>query len=302
MLNLNDLRLFAHVVDNGGYTAAARVVGIAKQTLSKRVAELERQAGQRLVQRSSRSFKVTEAGEDLYQHARHILIEAESAEATLQGRLAEPSGQVRITASVPTAQLFLAPLLPRIAAALPKVRIALEASDRFVDIVREGFDLALRDHTGSLPDSELVTRFLRYEDFWLVASPAFLAHSREPDTPEALSGHKRVASELDALDWNLTNQAGGTTPAGRMETVFVANESMVLLEAALADLGVARLPSSICRDAIGQRKLHRILPDWSAGRITTSLLMPSRRGQLPSVRAVADLLVEFFAGKTRGQQ
>ena len=151
MLNLNDLFYFVQIVEHGGLAPAGRALGIPKSTLSKRLLELERDTGTRLIQRTSRSFAVTEIGQDLYRHAAAMMIEAEAAENVIKGRLAEPSGTVRITAAIPTAQNMLADLLPRLAHAYPKVRIVLHATDRFVDIVQEGFDIALRAHRLPLP-------------------------------------------------------------------------------------------------------------------------------------------------------
>ncbi|HEX8661058.1 MAG TPA: LysR family transcriptional regulator, partial [Brevundimonas sp.] len=130
VLNLNDLQAFVQVVDHGGFTAAGRALGVPKSTLSKRLSDLETAIGVRLVQRTSRSFAVTEIGRDFYRHAAAMLIEAEAAENVVKGRLAEPSGTVRITASLPIAQFRLASLLPRLAASFPKVRIMLDVSDR----------------------------------------------------------------------------------------------------------------------------------------------------------------------------
>jgi DNA-binding transcriptional LysR family regulator len=187
MLNLNDLQMFMQVIDHGGFTAASKVLGTPKQTLSKRVAELERRAGVRLIQRTSRSFTVTELGRELYRHAVAMVTEAGAAEDLIKGRLAEPSGLVRITAAIPTVQTQLAPLLPRIATAYPKIRIELHASDRFVDVVQEGYDIALRAHFVPLPDSDLVQRRLGTEYFWLVASPSYLK-GRSPTDPDDIAG------------------------------------------------------------------------------------------------------------------
>jgi DNA-binding transcriptional LysR family regulator len=291
MLNLNDLRLFALVVDHGGFAPAARHLAVPKSTLSKRVAALESQLGVRLLQRTSRSFSVTEAGRDLHRHATAMLVEAEAAEHTVRGRMAEPTGTVRITASVPTAQLLLAPLLPGLARALPKVGIVLQATDRFVDIVQEGIDIALRSHFAPLPDSGLVQRQLEYDPGWLVASPAYLLERGEPSQPEDLASHDGLLVDPGQAAWRLADGHGRTTDATPFPR-FHADEAVVLLEAARAGLGIACLPAKLCRALIAGGVLRRVLPDWNAGGVTTTLLMPHRRGLLPSVRAVADFLVE----------
>ncbi len=290
MLNLNDLQVFVQVVDHGGFTAASRKLGVPKSTLSKRVKELERQAGVRLIQRTSRSFTVTELGQELYRHASAMLIEAEAAEHVISGRLAEPSGTVRVTASIPTAQHFLAPLLPEIAAAHPRIRVALHVTDGFVDVVQDGFDIAIRDHRKPLPDSGLVQRRLGIDAFWLVASEGYAERLGSVRHPSELLGAEGVFASLGDTGWTLRNE-DGVTHTISLPARYHANETIPLMEAARAGLGIACLPSRLCAGAIRAGELQRVLPGWTAGEITTTLLMPHRRGQLPSVRVVADVLI-----------
>lgn len=293
MLNLNDLSLFVHVVDHGGFAPAARALGVPKSTLSKRVAELERALDVRLIQRTSRSFAVTELGADVHRHAAAMLIEAEAAENAVQGRLAEPSGTVRITTSVPTAQLTLAPLLPELALTYPKIRIVLHAADRFVDVVQEGYDIALRSHFAPLQDSGLVQRRLETDPVMLAAAPAYLATHGTPERPEDLADHDGLVSEIDIGGWTLIGPDDATAQIAPRPR-FHADESMVLLAAARAGLGIAALPSKFCADLLAEGTLVRVLPEWSAGSVTTTLLVPHRRGQLPSVRAAIDFIASRF--------
>lgn len=172
--NFNDLHMFVQAVDNGGFAAAARHLGVPKSTVSKRVAELEANLDIRLIHRTSRSFVLTDVGKDFYDHARAAVIEAEAAESVVQRRQAEPQGTVRITASVPVAQFHLADRLPVLARAYPKLDLQLHVTDRFVDLVREGFDIAIRSHFAPLPDSDLMQRRMTVEQITLVASPDYL--------------------------------------------------------------------------------------------------------------------------------
>lgn len=290
MLNLNDLVVFVQVVAHGGLAAASRALGVPKSTLSKRLAELEKAAGVRLIQRTSRSFIVTETGRDFHRHAAAMLIEAEAAEEVLKGRLAEPSGTVRITASLPTVQFSLAPLLPRLAVKYPKVRIMLDATDRFVDVVQEGFDIAIRAHYAALPDSNLVQRRIGFDPNWLVASEDYLRRKGSPAHPNEASQFDGLMVSPQETAWTLRNSQG-TVAKVALSSRYVANEAVALLEAAKAGLGIASLPSSFCTSLIESGALVRVLSDWTAGGVTTTLLMPSRRGQLPSVKAIADQLV-----------
>ena len=299
MLNLNDLLVFVQVVNHGGFAAAGRALGLPKSTLSKRLAELEKTLGARLIQRTSRSFAVTEIGRDFHRHAAAMLIEAEAAEEVVKGRLAEPSGTVRITASLPIAQFRLAPLLPRLAARYPKIRITLDVSDRFVDIVQEGFDIAVRNHFAPLPDTGLVQRRIHDDPAWLVTSADYLRDRSLPARPEDVNGLDGLMASASERTWTLRGTDGAAaevTPSPR----YVANETIALLEAAKAGLGVACLASGFCAQSIEAGALVRVLPGWTAHGVATTLLMPHRRGQLPSVRVVADHLVSELSQRPQG--
>jgi DNA-binding transcriptional LysR family regulator len=289
MLNLNDLRFFVHAAESGGFAAASRRLGLPKSTISKRVGELERQLGLSLVHRSSRRFVLTDPGRDFYDHARAAVIEAEAAESVVHRRLAEPAGMVSITASVPSAQFHLARQLPVLARTYPKLRIRLHVTDRFVDLVQEGFDIAVRSHYGPLPDSDLLQRRLRQDRIVLVASPAYLAERGVPETPEALSDHDGLLIGPSTATWELSGprqRTVSTSPNPR----FFADESLALIGAAEAGLGIAALPHGIAAPALQGGRLAAVLPEWHAGTVTTTILTPHRRSQLPSVRAVIDFL------------
>ena len=295
MLNLNDLHLFVQAVESGGFAPAARRLRMPKSTISKRVAELEAELGARLIHRTSRSFTLTEVGRDFYDHARAALIEAESAEAVVRRRLAEPSGTVKLTASVPVVQFYLADHLPALARAYPRIHLEVHATDRFVDLVQEGFDIAVRSHFAPLPDSALVQRRISVEPIFLVAAPAYLDAHGAPDRPEELNDREALLTGPSATTWRLRSDEGAeveVAPKPRM----TADESAVLLKACMAGLGITCLPDGICRAAIESGKLVRVLSRWTAGAVTTTMLMPHRRGQLPAVRAVVAFLSECLGG------
>lgn len=291
MLDLGDLAYFVAAVEHGGFAAAARRLGQPRSTVSKRVAALEAALGVRLIQRTSRSFTLTGLGRDFHEHARAALIEAEAAQDLVRRRQAEPSGTVRITASVPTAQVLLAPRLPGLAARYPRLHLQVDVADRFVDVVQEGYDIAIRDHFAPLPDSDLVQRRIAVNPVLLVASPGYLDRRGVPAMPEDLAAHDGLLVAADATVWRLRDGEGRqaeVAPRARM----TANESMVLAAAAEAGLGITCLPEKMCRDALADGRLARVLPAWTTGTVTTTLVMPHRRGQLPGVRAV----VEDLAG------
>lgn len=293
MFNLNDLQLFVHIVDHGGFTAASRALKLPKQTLSKRLAELERRAGVRLIQRTSRSFLVTELGRELYRHAAAMVIEAEAAENVILGRLSEPSGTVRITAAVPTVQVRLASLLPEIARTYPRIRCVLDASDRFVDVVRDGYDIALRSHVAPLPDSDLVQRRIGTEEIWLVASREYCA-GRTLAKPEDIRHFDGIfASERETT--LVLRDDGGDEHRVELTPRYIANEASAIRGAVDAGLGIGALPSAMCARDIRDGTLVRVCSGYTAGEITMTLLMPHRRGLLPSVRVVADVITKQFA-------
>ena len=293
MINLNDLVFFVAAVEHGGFAPASRRLGLPKSTLSKRVAELEDALQARLIHRSSRSFTLTDVGRDFYDHARASIIEAEAAQDAVRQRVAEPSGTVRITASVPVAQEQLAPHLPRLAQRFPRLRVQLDVTDRFVDVVQEGYDIAVRSHFAALPDSDLVQRQVRRESIVLVASPGYLDAASVPTVPDALEHHAGLLSGPGVNRWTLVRE-GAEADVVQVATSarLIANESQVLRAAAIAGLGIACLPESLCRQDLAEGRLRRVLPKWHAGRVTTTLVMPHRRGQLPGVRATVDFLVE----------
>ncbi|WP_239950005.1 LysR family transcriptional regulator [Dyella terrae] len=173
MLDLNDFFLFVQVVDRGGITSAGRTLRMPKSTISHRMQALEAHLGVRLLNRTSRHFGVTDAGQDFYRHAVVMLREAELAESVIRQRLGEPSGTIRCTAGVATMQFALAEAIAGFLAQFPKVSIEAHALDRTVDIVSENFDLAIRAHSGPLPDSNLVQRTLAPAPWYLFAGTEF---------------------------------------------------------------------------------------------------------------------------------
>ena len=242
-----------------------------KSTVSKRVGELEARLGVRLIQRTSRSFVLTDVGHEVHEHARAALIEIEGAEAAVRRRLAEPSGTVRLTASIPTIQLQLAEQLPRLATVFPKLRLVVHATDRFVDLVQEGFDIAVRSHFAPLPDSGLVQRRLRVQPILLVASPAYLeARGTHPSSRPSSRSTRACSSARLPTTWRLRRVDGVEAWRGRGERLTV-DESVALLNAATAGLGIVPLPGEICREHSGGPVAScGSLPDWTAGEVTTS--------------------------------
>lgn len=293
MLDLNDFYLFVQVVDRGGITSAGRTLHMPKSTISHRMQELESNLGVRLLNRTSRHFGVTDAGQDFYRHAVAMLREAELAETVIRQRLGEPSGTIRCTAGVATMQFALAEAIAGFLVQFPKVNIEAHALDRSVDIVSENFDLAIRAHSGPLPDSNLVQHILAPAPWYLFAGTEYLTSHGEPSTPQDLQDFPSLYMLRTGVSplWRLRHSR-----QQRDEVVMPlvprlwGNDMVGLQEAAIQGLGVVALPGYVCRKAVHAGALRRVLPDWIAGDSTITALMPYRQGLLPSVRAFIDHL------------
>jgi DNA-binding transcriptional LysR family regulator len=295
MLDLNDVYYYAQVVEHEGITAAARALAVPKSSISRRILALEASLGTRLIQRTSRRFVVTEIGAEFHRHALAMLVEAEAAESIVRRRSAEPSGTIRFTCPVAFAQLALADLMPRFMAAYPRVRIVQHATNRHVDPVQEGFDLCLRAHTEPLPSSSLVQRALAQIPWHLFAGPSYLARKGTPGEPNALSGHDGIAlgGAQESCAWRLRDVRDADQVVAVAFTPSLQSDDMATLKAAAcAGLGIVALPGYVGRGEVERGELVRVLPQWIAGLATMSLLVPSRRGLLPSVRALVQFLSE----------
>jgi DNA-binding transcriptional LysR family regulator len=251
---------------------------------------LEDSLGVRLINRTSRQFGMTDVGAEFYQYALQVLHSADTAEEFVRQRLHEPSGTIRITTAVEIAQFALRDVIPTFLNRYPKVRIVEIATDRLVDMVAEGFDLALRGHVASLQNSTLVQRGIASVPWYLFASPEYLKQAGDVADPQALSAHSTLANDRHGADiWRLKGPRGQEVEVP-IEPRFLSNNMIALKEAACANLGVAALPGYICRDEIEAGKLQQILPGWMAADARMSALIPYRNGLLPAVRSLVDFL------------
>jgi DNA-binding transcriptional LysR family regulator len=292
MRDLNDLALFAAVVANGGFSAAARSLGVPKSRISRRVAALEGELGVRLVERTTRRFKVTEVGQDVFRHAQAVLSEAEAIDEVVARLKAEPQGLVRISCPI-GADRLLADALPEFLARHPRLRLQVMVTNRRVDLIEEGFDVAVRVRQQLDTDADLQLKVLGHSGVILVASPAFLAAYGHPEHPSGLSAYPTLGhTDRPGRDrWVLANSAGETIEVTH-EPRLSATSFAILRQAAAHGVGVAALPDDVCAVQIESGELVRILPDWETPRGVVHLVFASRRGLLPSVRAVIDFLAD----------
>jgi DNA-binding transcriptional LysR family regulator len=293
MLDLNDFFYFVQVVDRGGFTAAGRTLRIPKSTLSHRIAQLETSLGVRLINRTSRRFGMTDAGEDFYRHAVVMLREAEQAEAAIRHRLVEPSGTVRCTAAVATMQFAMRNIVADFLIRFPKVDLTAHATDENVDIVGENYDVAIRSHSDPLPDSTLVQRTLTPAPWFLFAGSTYLEANGTPQTPKELRDHPSLFMMRTGVApiWRLRHSSKAKDEAViRLAPRLMGDDMIGLKQAAIAGLGIVALPGYVCREDVRSGTLRRVLPAWLAGDSTITALVPYRQGLLPSVRAFLDHL------------
>ena len=258
MLDLKDVYFFVQVVDRGGFTSAGEVLRLPKSTLSHRVKELEASLGVRLINRTSRQFAMTEVGQEFYQYAMNLLRSAEVAEEAMRQRLAEPSGVIRVTTAAEIAQFALRHVLPTFLSENPKVKIVETATDRLVDIVGEGFDLAIRGHTGQLQDSNLIQHPLAKAPWYLFAGPEYLERMSVPAEPEDLMTHSLIGMvSKGPLQWHLQGPDKRTVTVP-IDPRFQSNSLISLKEAACANIGIAALPGYICQTELKAGALRQI--------------------------------------------
>lgn len=289
--NLADMAVFARVVEAESFTGAARALGLSKSAVSKQVARLEADLGVRLLQRTTRRLSLTGEGATFFEGCQRMLAEASEAEAAVTHLAGGVRGRLRINAPMTFGVLHLAPLLPAFCARHPELEVELSLNDRRVDLIEEGYDVGLR--IGGLPSSSLIARRLATSRPAVCASPAYLARNGRPERPEDLRAHVcLIYSYLDPPKiWRFRSPRGPTrvTVSGPLET----NNGEVLLQAALAGQGIARLPSFIVGPALLDGRLIELLSDWQDPREPAIYVVyPERRHLAPKVRAFVDFVAE----------
>jgi DNA-binding transcriptional LysR family regulator len=290
--DLNDLSFFAAVVANGGFSAAARAIGAPKSRVSRRVAALEQQLGVRLVERSTRRFKVTEVGQDVFRHARAALSEAEAIDEAVSRIRAEPQGLVRISCPIGVDRL-LGAALPGFLALHPRLRVQVIVSNRRVDLIDEGVDIAIRVRDRLDTDADLQVRVISHTSAVLVASAEFVARHGQPQAPDDIPGFPTLSlTDRPGIDrWTLTNSAGETVEIAH-EPRLSASAFPIIRDAAAAGFGISLLPEYAARERIDRGDLVRVLPDWGLPQGLLHLVFTSRRGLLPGVRAMIDFAAD----------
>lgn len=297
MQDLNDLYYYVQVIDHAGFAPAGRALGIPKSKLSRRIAMLEERLGVRLIQRSTRRFSVTEIGLTYYAHCKAMLIEAEAAQEAIEVTRSDPQGIVRITCPIALLHADVATMLADFMTDNPRVTVHLEATNRRVDPIGEAIDIALRVRPPPLEDSDLVMRVLAKRTQCMVASTALVALHGMPEAPADLANWPTMSlgppQERDI--WSLLGPSGERAELYHTPR-FVTGDMAALLSAALAGIGAVQLPTMMIREQLAAGSLINLLPGWAPKLGVVHAVFPSRRGLLPSVRALVDYLALRFQG------
>jgi DNA-binding transcriptional LysR family regulator len=296
MRDLNDLYFFVQAVEHGGFAPAARNLGIPKSRLSRRIAALEERLGVRLIQRSTRRFAITEIGQEYYRHCVAMLVEADAAEEAVQRVRAEPQGLVKLSCPSALVYFHVGDMLARFMAANPRVEVHLECTNRRVDVIAEGLDLALRVRFPPLEDTDLVMKVLGNSRQRLIAARDLLRRCGRPLVPADLSTLPSVdlGPPYGEHAWRLTGPNGASARVLHRPRLVV-DDMVALCFAARNGVGIAQLPTMMIRDALADGTVVDVLPDWAPQSGIVHAVFPSRRGLLPSVRALLEFLATEYA-------
>ncbi len=303
MQDLNDFRFFVDVVEQNGFAAAARKLGMPRSRLSRRIGLLEENLGVRLVQRSTRHFAVTEIGQEFYRHCLAMVVEAEAAQEVIERMRAEPRGTVRVSCSSSLIYFQVGEMIARFMAKCPQVDVHLESTNRRVDVIKEGFDIAIRVRFPPLEDSGLVIRKLAESSQRLLASPELVEHCfSRPLVPADLTVMPSLAwgASSGGYEWRLEGPDGASATVPHQPRL-VTDDMVALRQAALAGVGVCQFPTMVVREELAAGRLIDILPQWTPRAGIIHAAFPSRRGLLPSVRALLDFLgADYAAWSSQG--
>ncbi|UJJ32256.1 LysR family transcriptional regulator [Halopseudomonas maritima] len=296
MHDLNDMYFFVQVVEHKGFAPAGRALGIPKSRLSRRIAGLESYLGVRLLHRSTRQFSLTEIGRVYFEHCKAMLVEAQAAQEAVDSSRAEPCGVIRMTCPVALLHVHVGRMVAEFMAAHPKVEVCLEATNRRVDVVAEGVDLAIRVRPLPLQDSDLALRTFSSRGQCLVVSPGLVSALGYPAVPSELEGmpSMMLGTSGQVAEWELYGPDGAKAVILH-EPRYITTDMLALREAALRGVGVVQLPLLVVREDLASGRLVRALPQWAPKDEMIHAVFPSRRGLLPSVRGMLDFLALSFA-------
>lgn len=287
-MDVNEMLVFARVVQAGSFTAAGAKLGMPKSTVSRKVSELEARLKSRLLQRTTRKLSLTDAGRTYYDYCARIVAEIEEADRAVSTLQETPRGLLRVTAPVNVE--FLGPIVGDFLKRYPEIRIELLCTGRAVDLVEEGFDVAIR--AGALPDSTLIARTLGSSPWYLVATPGYLKKRGRPRSPEDLKKHDCLFFGAGRNPVGLRLEDGDASVQLALSARVIVSDMDILHAMATAGLGVALLPAMLTVKDLRGGRLQRVLPDWKPPSTPVHVVHPSSRHVSPIVKAFLEHLQE----------
>ncbi|KPU84745.1 hypothetical protein JI58_01875 [Marinosulfonomonas sp. PRT-SC04] len=284
--DLNDLAVFAAIAQAGSITAAAKKMQLPKSNVSRRLARLENRLGVQLIERNTRSSRLTSIGVCYADHCRLMVDEANAADAAVETSMGEPTGELKITASVLVGQQIIAPAIAAYGLEFPNVQILLELTNARANLIEDGYDLAFR--IGENSDSSMMSQAIATFPFGLYASPDYLRRSGEPRSPKDLQHHRCLImrSGDKTSQWKL--KRGVEAVNVTVQSTAAVNDFITLRNLAIAGGGIAMLPTYAIHAECASGLLSSVLPDWKASGATLSAIYPSRRGATVKQRAFID--------------
>lgn len=296
--HLNDILVFMAVVDAGSFIAGGRALGLTRSAAGKAVARLEDRLGARLLNRTTRALSLTDEGRTFHEHGAQILAAIDHAESSVSGERGTPRGVLRVTLPDAFGRLVVLPVLRQYLEAWPELQVEVSFTDRLVDLVEEGFDLAVRIGGADL-DAGLVSRVVATFRPYLCASPAYLARHGEPASADDLAGHDCLlfSSRTRRQSWRLRDPDGQWVKAeGRSRLRMDSGEA--IRDAAVAGLGIGLLPAFLVDEDLAAGRLRAVLPAVDLGEVKIVAIYPTRRHLEPRVRRFIDLLVQALGARS----
>jgi DNA-binding transcriptional LysR family regulator len=293
MTDLNSLIIFAEVVEANSFSEAARRLKMPTSTVSRRIAELEAQLGVRLLERSTRSLRLTDVGSEVLEHAQHTAELSETIDNIASNHLSSVSGTLRLSAPPSISDSLLAPLVGAFQASYPDVRVQIFITERIVDQIAEGVDLAFR--VGDLEDSSLVARRILTYRHQLVASPAYLQRTKPPKTPRDLLGHRLLAFSFwrPENSWNFMHANGKDKETLTFQPYLSINEYAGLAAALLAGAGIGDLPPIVQPQLLRDGRLVEVMPNWRFRKFNLSVVHLGNRYTTRSVRVFKEFAAQM---------
>jgi DNA-binding transcriptional LysR family regulator len=285
-MDLNEIAVFTRVVQAGSFTAAAKALGMPKSTVSRKVSDLEERLHARLLQRTTRKLSLTDAGRTYFDYGARIVGELEDAERAVGSLAVTPRGLLRVTAGVNNN--YLGDIVADFMKRYPEVSVELLCTGRSVDLIEERFDLGIR--AGVLADSSLIARHLGSINWFLVATPAYLKKRGRPRAPDDLKGHDCMLFGAGTMTMQLRLARGDDHVQVAVPARLAVSDMDILSSIAQAGLGIALLPAFRCVNDLRERRLERVLREWTAPATPVHVVYPSTRHVSPKVRAFVDHL------------